>query len=430
MTIEMPYGAETLRAEIPWGRVLGTLDIAPAEAVADVAAGTRAALARPIGACAPLREIVKSGERVVIVVSDSFRTTRMEQVLPTLLETLAECGARDEDITFLFSTGTHRGPTPEEAEKILGAAVYARFRDRAITHDAADTANLVDLGTTSRGTPVKINRLAVECDRLIVTGTVVLHYFGGFGGGRKSIVPGIAGVDTIAANHSKNLHATENALDPAVRIGVMDGNPVAEDMLEAARLVKTDFMINTVLNRDNAIAGIFAGELGAAHRAAAAFAHGLYCVPCPEQADIVVASAGSAKNYLQSHKALFNAHQALKPGGRIVFVARAPEGLGGNKLAKWLELGSRAAIIEGLRRNAEINGQTALSTIEKAAISDFVTELSDEDTATLGARKAAGLADALEHARACLPGTQQANPSIWLMPTASYAVPVSRDKEP
>lgn len=427
MIIEMPYGADTVRAEIPWGRCLGTLDIGAAAAVEDVAAATQTALGAPIGDCAPLRGIVKAGERVVIVVSDSFRTTRMELVLPTLLETLAACGTRDEDITFLFSTGTHRGPTPEEAEKILGAAVYARFKERAITHDATDEAMLVAVGTTSRGTPVKINRLAVECDRLIVTGTVVLHYFGGFGGGRKSIVPGIAGVETIAANHSKNLHATENALDPAVRIGVMEGNPVAEDMLEAARMVKTDFMINTVLNRDNAIAGIFAGELAEAHAAAAQFAHGLYCVACPEQAEIVVASAGSAKNYLQSHKALFNAHQALKPGGRIVFVARAPEGLGGNKLAKWLELGSRAAIIEGLRKNAEINGQTALSTIEKAAISDFVTELSDEDTATLGARKAVDLGDALAHARACLPEGRQSAPTIWLMPTASFAVPVAGD---
>lgn len=427
MIIEMPYGAETLRAEIPWGHCLGSLDIAPASALPDVPAAARAALDAPLGPCAPLRQIVQPGERIVIVVSDSFRTTRIEQVLPTLLQTLAECGARDADITFLFSTGTHRGPTPEEAEKILGPAVYARFKDRALTHDAADTAKLADLGTTTRGTPVKINRLALECDRLIVTGTVVLHYFGGFGGGRKSIVPGIAGVDTIAANHAKNLHATENTLDPAVRIGVMDGNPVAEDMLEAARLVKTDFLINTVLNRDNAIAGIFAGALEPAHRAAADFARGLYCVSCPQRADIVVASAGGAKNYLQSHKALFNAHQALAPGGRIVFLAPAPEGLGGNKLAQWLALGSREAIIAGLRRNAEINGQTALSTIEKAAISDFVTQLSPEDTATLGARKAHSLTDALEHARASLPPARQADPSIWLMPTASYAVPVAQD---
>lgn len=418
----MPYGADTVRAEIGWGRCLGTLDIGAAPALTDVPAAARAAMAAPLGDCAPLAAQVRPGEKIVIVVSDSFRTTGMEQVLPALLEVLTAAGARDEDITFLFSTGTHRGPTEAEAEKILGPAVYARFRERAITHDATDTANLVDLGTTSRGTPVKINRLAIEADRLIVTGTVVMHYFGGFGGGRKSIVPGIASVETIAANHSKNLHATENALDPSVRIGVMDGNPVAEDMLEAARKVRTDFLINTVLNRDNQIAGIYAGELAAAHQAAAEFARGLYAVPLPEQADIVVASAGGAKNYLQSHKALFNAHQALKPGGRIVFIARAAEGLGGNKLANWLALGSREAIIAELRRNAEINGQTALSTIEKAAVSEFVTELSAEDVSILGGRKAASLEEALERARqAVAPG---GDPSIWLMPTASYAVPM------
>lgn len=424
MLIQMPFGPDTLQAEIDWARPLGSLDIAAVEGVADVAAAAMRAMAEPIGACAPLREVVKAGERVVIVVSDSFRTTRMELVLPTLLDTLAGLGVREEDISFLFSTGTHRGPTPEEAAKILGPEIYARFHARAVTHDAFDAENLVDLGVTSRGTPVKINRRALEADRLIVTGTVVMHYFGGFGGGRKSIVPGIAGVDTIAANHSKNLHPSENALDPAVRIGVLEGNPVAEDMLEAARKVKCDYLINTVLNRDNQIAGIFGGELEAAHRAACKSALGLYAAPFSEQADLVVASAGSAKNYLQSHKALFNAYQAVKPGGRIIFCARAPEGLGGNKLATWLALGSREAIIAELRRNAEINGQTALSTIEKARITDFVTELNAEDVATLGGRKAGSLEEALENARQDLAAQGITQPTVWQMPNASYAVPM------
>lgn len=424
MRIEMPYGSDLIHAEIDWAEDLGTLDIAPTPALPDIPAAAAGALDMPIGDVPPLRDTVHAGERVVIVVSDSFRTTRMEQVLPTLLARLGEAGIRDEDISFLFSTGTHRGPTPEEAARILGAEVYARFRSRAFTHDAFDTAMLAEVGTTSRGTRVSINRRALECDRLIVTGTVVMHYFGGFGGGRKSIVPGIAGEPTIAANHARNLHAQRDDLDPAVRIGVMEGNPVAEDMLEAARMVKTDYLINTVLNRDNEIAGIFGGDLVEAHRAAADFARGIYAVPLREQADIVVASAGSAKNYLQSHKALFNAFQALKPGGRIVFVARAAEGLGGNKLAQWLALRTRSAIIAELRRNAEINGQTALSTVEKTPMSDFVTELSEDDVQTLGARKAASLADALQHARQQLATQGVTRPSVLCMPTASYAVPM------
>lgn len=424
MHIEMPYGPDLIHADIDWARDLGTLDIAPTPSLTDVSVAAVTALANPIGACAPLAQIMQPGESVVIVVSDSFRTTRIEQVLPTLLDLLAAKGVREEDISFLVSTGTHRGPTDEEAARILGPEVFARFQSRTFTHDAFDEAMLVDLGTTSRGTRVKINRRAVECDRLIATGTVVLHYFGGYGGGRKSIVPGIAGVESIAANHARNLHAERDDLDPAVRIGVMEGNPVAEDMLEAAKLVKTDYLLNTVLNRDNQIAGIFGGDLVEAHRAAAAFAHGLYAVPLREQADIVVASAGSAKNYLQSHKALFNAYQAMKPGGRIVFVARAPEGLGGNKLATWLALRTRGAIIAELRRNAEINGQTALSTVEKTPMSDFVTELSEDDVRTLGARKAHSLADALEHARLVLAAQGVAHPSVICMPTASYAVPM------
>ena len=424
MQICMPYGNKALEVELVRGRHLGTLDVADTPGLPDPVQSLRIALDHPIGMPSRALDGFRGTDRIAVVVSDSFRTTRMEQLLPALLDGIQEAGGREENVFFLFATGSHRGPTEEEARRILGPSVYDQFHSRAFTYDPADTAQLVYRGTTSRRTPVYLNRRLLKADRVIVTGTVVLHYFGGFGGGRKAILPGLAGMESIAHNHSLNLHPTEDRLDPAVRIGVLDGNPVAEDMLEGARFCRVDFLVNTVLNRRGEIAGIFAGEMEAAHRAACSLAHEMYVVPISGRADIVVASAGNARNFIQSHKALFNAYQAVKPGGRIVFLTAAPEGFGGNKFAQWLSLGTRERIIAELRKNAEINGQTALSTLEKGPITLFVTELTPEQCALMGGRKAENLSGALDLAFDELRESGVAEPSYYLMPSASYSVPV------
>ncbi len=408
-----------MTAELGWGRVLGTLDIANTPPLPDIDAAINDALDRPTGLAADPFAAMKPGDRVTVVVSDSFRKTHIERVLPHLLRRMGAAGVRDEDITFLYATGTHRGPTPAEAEAILGPEVFRRFGARAVTHDPRDDAGLVHLGTTSRGTPVRLNRLVVETDHLVVTGSVVLHYFGGFGGGRKALLPGVASVDAIAANHAMNLHPTEDALDPAVCIATLDGNPVAEDMLEGALMVPVRLLVNTVLDRYGEIAGVFAGDLVAAHRDACAFAARLYRAPIREQADLVIAAAGNTRNFVQTHKALYNAHQAMKPGGRIILLARCEEGLGGEQFTQWLRLGNRAAIIARLRVQSEINGQTALSTIEKAPSAIFVTDMPEGEVAKLGAQRTDTLGQALELVRAQLPP----DPSVHVMPAAAYTVP-------
>ncbi len=421
--IEMPYGGSTARAILPAGRLLGTLDVNEAAALQNRDRAIREAIESPIGLDRNIFQTVKTGETVAIVVPDSFRTTRVEQVLPILVDGLIGAGISEGDITFVYSTGTHRGPTPDEERRILGDGVFERFKGQAFTHDPRDEDNLVYVGTTSRGTRVHINRRVHEANRIIATGAVVLHYFGGYGGGRKSIVPGVASVTTIASNHSMNLHPTRDEIDPAVRIGGLDGNPVAEDMLEATRLTHVDYIVNTVLNRDSEIAAVYAGELEAAHLAATEFARGLFAVNIDQQADLVVAASPSTQNFVQTHKALFNAYQAVKPDGRIILLAPCPEGLGGEQFAKWLRLGSREAIIAGLRKESEINGQTALSTIQKAPITCIVTEMSGEDVAMLGATRAESLDDAVGKAIADLAAAGRPEPTVYLMPSAAYSVP-------
>ena len=421
MRIDIPYGLGVVHAELDWARLLGTLAVPPAPSAGNPMEAVRRALDNPIGQPEPLRGRVKPGEKVLIIVSDQFRQTRVDVVLPVLLDELGKGGVAEDNVHILFATGVHRPPEPDEQARVLGAAMYARFQARLHVHDPFDSGQLARVGVTSRGTPVFINRLALDADRVIATGAVVFHYFAGFGGGRKSIVPGIAGAETIAHNHALNLHPNQNTLDPAVRTGALDGNPVAEDMLEAARFVPVDSIVNTVLDREGRIAGVFAGELDRAHRAAAEFARRMFSVTVAEQADLVIASSGDARNFVQAHKALHNAWQAMKPGGRIVFLAHCDEGLGSEQFVKWLRLETREAVFAGLRRQSEINGQTALSSLQKCPSAIFVTQLSDEDTRLLGARKAGSLEAALLLARFEMAGVSE--PTVYLMPHASYTVP-------
>ncbi len=417
-SLSIEYGTTLLHAALDWGEDLGAIDVADAPAMPDIAIVARDAFDRPIGFSGSFFDGIAPHHMVTILVSDAYRKTAIDRILPTLVANLRSRGVDDTQIRFLFASGIHRAPSSDQQRAILGDEIASRHHFGVHTHDPYANDH-VFLGTTSRGTPVEINRLAVESDHVIVTGTVVLHYFGGFGGGRKAIVPGIASARTIAHNHAMNLHPSENRLNPDVRIGVMTGNPVAEDMLEAARMLPVCGIVNTVLNRRGEIAGLYVGALQEAHEAACAHARSLYAVPIARQADIVIASAGAARNYVQSHKALYNAFQAMKPGGSIIFLAPCSEGLGGEPIEKWLRLGSVDAIISALRSQSEIYGQTALSTLEKAVHAIMVTELTESEVALLGARKAATIAGALRIA--CSERGDDA--SYIVMPSASYTVP-------
>jgi nickel-dependent lactate racemase len=381
-------------------------------------------LQNPIGQAAPFLANFAPSDSVSIVVSDSFRQTGIHHLLPTLLDAIREKGISNDQIQFVFSTGTHRGPHPSEKQEILGKEIYDLFRDQCFSHEAQDESNLVYVGKTSRDTPVLLNKRVVESDRIILTGSVVLHYFGGFGGGRKAMVPGLAGTQTIAHNHAMNLHPTEDILDPEVQIGKSAGNPVAEDMLEATKLISIDGIINTVLNENQEIAQIFVGDLEAAHDAACAYARELFTVPITEKADLVIAASAHTKNFVQTHKALFNAFQVMKPDGHILLVCPCPEGIGGGNFEKWLQLGARSEIIAGLRLQSEINGQTALSTREKAPHCTLITEMDDQSISLLGGHRAESLQIAIDNWVSEHESTPSTPIECRIMPNAAYTVPI------
>jgi len=372
-------------------------------------------------------DTINRDESVCFVVSDHTRKTAAERILPILVDGLIRKGCSLEHMYILFASGIHRHPTGSEVEKIIGKAIAERFTGRIFFHDPDDTANLVAVGTTRRGHTVRLNHRAVRAKRLVLLGSVVYHYHAGFGGGRKSLVPGLAARETIAYNHSLTLDPGEDRIIPTVAPGGLEGNPVAEEMMEAALMRKPDFIVNTVLTPDDRLAGVFAGDMDAAHRAACRCAEQIYRCDIPERADLVLASAGAALNWIQSHKALYNADRAVKPNGHIVLAAACPEGLGDERFRHWITRQSTNEIFSGLRTNPEILGQTALSTKQRGAKTILVTDMGPEDVADLGIRTAPDLKSAAKIAIDELRAAGVEKPTYYVMPEALYTVPFARE---
>ena len=281
----------------------------------------REALAAPIGS-RRLREIVQPGESVAIIVNDITRLTRTDLMLEPLFEELAQAGVADDDVFIMFALGIHRRQTEAERRQIVGDAIYNRVR--TYDHDCRDAAGLVHIGRTSFGNEVWINRRVWEADRIILTGEIIYHLIAGYSGGRKSLVPGVAGFETTTFNHRMIFH-------PGSRSGLLDGNPAHEDLLQACRLGRPDFLLNVVLRPDGALARAVAGHYDEAHRAGCRAVDEILSIDINEPYDLLIASAGGHPvdiDLRQAHKGLENACLALKPGGSIVFFAECPDGAG------------------------------------------------------------------------------------------------------
>jgi nickel-dependent lactate racemase len=324
----LPYGKTEICARIPTRNYLGSIEPKEKPAAADTKAEVERAIKNPIGT-KPLAEIARKGGRVAIVVDDHTRSTQSYLMVTPILNELNTVGIKDEDITVIFACGTHRAVKPEEMKKLVGEEVVNRVK--LISHDYK-AKDVVYLGKTKTyGTEVYINRTFAEADIKILTGDVGLHYYAGYGGGRKSILPGISGAETIQRNHAM-------LLDPKARTGNLDGNPVHEDMVEAAKLAKVDFVLNIVTNSKKELVQAFAGDLEQAFNAGVRLVDEMYKVPIEQRADIVVVSSGGHPhdiNLFQAYKGIDNALNAAKRGGVIVLAAECPEGHGNEVFYEW-----------------------------------------------------------------------------------------------
>src|SRR5271157_1197525 len=249
---DLPYGKARLAVSVTGDLLLPR----QADAIGDETRAVFDALENPIGTL-PLRRIARPGERVAIVVNDITRLTRTDLILPPIIETLNAAGIPDRDVFIVFALGIHRRQTEDERRLIVGEEIYSRIR--CFDHIATDDASLVEIGTTSFGNCVEINREVWEADRIVLTGEIIYHLIAGYSGGRKSLVPGVAGFRTTTFNHRM-------IFDPDCRAGKLDGNPAHEDLLEGCRMVDPDFIVNVVLSPDGSLMRVVAGHYDLAHR--------------------------------------------------------------------------------------------------------------------------------------------------------------------
>ncbi|GAF75336.1 unnamed protein product, partial [marine sediment metagenome] len=254
MIVDLKYGREGLAVSLP-----DATDVLVTRFVPGIKAEDRAilqALHEPIGS-PPLKSLVKPGERVVVVHTDITRATPNDRILPVLLEELFMEGIAAEDITLLNGLGTHRRQTEAELRAMLGEQIVDNYR--CLQHDCNDDANLIPLGESSLGHTVRINRTYLEADVRILTGFIEPHFFAGFSGGPKAILPSLAGVESVFTNHGLHMIA-----DPQAAWGITEGNPIWMEIREVALLTKPTFLLNVSLNAQQEITGLFAGDMLAA----------------------------------------------------------------------------------------------------------------------------------------------------------------------
>ncbi len=416
--------------QMPFGR--GFLDLAdiPVRAdrithrgsapILDERAAIDAALANPVGT-KPLREIVKPGERVAIVVNDITRLTRTDLFLPPVVRVLNEAGIPDSDIFIVFALGIHRPQTEAERIEIIGEELHRRIRN--FDHDCYDEANLVTLGTTSFGNTVQINREVWDADRIILTGEIIYHLIAGYSGGRKSLVPGVAGAKTTTFNHGM-------IFDPNCRSGVLDGNPAHEDLLEACRMAAPDFIVNVVLSPEGGLLHVAAGHYDLAHREGCRAVDAALASEIDEPYDLILASAGGYPldiDLRQAHKGLENACAALKQGGSILFYAECPNGAGHQRFADFVnQYADEYEMQRALEQHFEVGGHKAYWIVRLGRLYD-VNLVSTLDPAFVSRCHYRHVAPADHSAR--LRELVSRAERIGVMPHAGHTLPVLRRRE-
>ena len=361
-TVEFGFGKGKLTFTLPAGKIIQEIDGRPAETIADIPAAVHHAVNHPIGT-PPLKDVVKPGESVVLIASDITRGwIKYEQFLPALLDELNAAGIPDRDISIVVALGAHRPHTPEENIDVYGKTTCDRVA--IYQHDALNEENLVYLGTTSGGTPSYINKRVAEADRVIFTGGIAYHLMAGFGGGRKSIMPGISGYKSIQANHTFCLHPeVGKGLNPHCASGSLEINEMHKDCCEVAELLKPDFLLNAVYTSEGQFAKFVAGHWFEAWKEGTKAVEQIYGIPVAEKADLVIASAGGFPkdiNLYQGSKSIDNAYMATKTGGVIICCLECPDIQEPPEFSGWFKYPTIEELELALRKGFTVPGFIAL----------------------------------------------------------------------
>ena len=391
MKLRFGFGTGFQEVEVPDKNLIAELHAndVPVELTGE--AEVRRALIAPIGS-PRLKDIVRPGEKIAIITSDITRPMPTFKVMPALLDELYAGGVRKEDVTLVFALGSHRKHTEAEQKKLAGERAWNEIK--CVDSDPDDC---VHYGTTSRGTPMDITRVVAEADRRICLGNIEYHYFAGYSGGAKAIMPGVSTRAAIQANHSRMVL-------PEAKAGALETNPLRMDIEEAGAMVGIDFIVNVVLSEHKEILKAVAGDATEAHRAGCRFLDRLYRKELKEPADIVLVSQGGAPkdlNLYQTQKALDNAKHAVKDGGVIILIGSCKEGLGERTFEQWMtEADSAHSLIERIGREFKLGGHKAAAiamVLERAEV-DLVSELDDDFVRSIFLKPYKTAQEALDHA--------------------------------
>ncbi|MCK5627923.1 nickel-dependent lactate racemase [Candidatus Bathyarchaeota archaeon] len=412
----LPYGKTEVCVRVPARNFLGLIKPNEQSVVVDPVGEIERALKEPIGTLT-LSEIVDGKNSVAVVVDDFTRSFQSETMLLLLLSELNASGIKDKNISVIFGCGTHRAVRDDEANKLLGEAIIARVK--TISHNCR-AQDLVFVGKTKRhGNRVYLNRVFAEAEVKILLGDVGFHYYAGYGGGRKSVLPAVSGVDTIKDNHAL-------LLNTSAKTGVLTGNPVHEDMTDAARLANIDFIVNVVANAQGEVVKAFAGDLEQAFFEATKLVDAMYRVQVDRKADVVVVSPGGFPadiNLYQSYPAVDNVLSIAKRGGVVILVAECSEGHGDQTFYDWMvKFGELKPVAREIKRNFVLGGHKAYYLLKalqnhKIILLSSMPEYYASNIFKLKAARAVN--DALNEAFTLV----GRNAKVWVLPYGNQTLP-------
>ena len=367
----LPYGKTLVRFKLLEKNVMGTLlpkKVSPSKNEHTLIIN---ALNSPIESPL-LSDIVSPKSKVALITSDVTRVVPSHKLIPPIIQQLRLAGVKRENISIIFALGVHRKHTPDEQKRLLSKNIYGQYR--VIDHNIEDC---LDMGKTKNGIPVQIFRPVAEADIRVCIGNIEPHYFAGYTGGAKSIMPGVSSRESVSFTHKLMLL-------PGSIAGKLEGNPTREAIEEVGEAVGINFILNVILNSKKQIVGVVAGDRIAAHRKGCSYADECFKVPIKQQADVVIVSPGGYPKDIsvyQAQKALENAKYAVKKGGTIILVAECIEGFGDKIFEEWmLEATSFMEPVERLKKEFILGGHKAAAIgmlLEKIKVI-MVSSLSDK----------------------------------------------------